>query len=457
MCQQDAIVVGPPELRYAMNGPWRLAYQVLGDGPDLLYLPGWVSNVEGNWFVPDHARFLEELASFARTIVMDRRGNGCSDRLPPGETYTLEEGVEDMRLVARAAQSPRAAVFGVEDGGFFALLAAATHPERFTRLILFGSTATWRLTDETPWQWTDEQWEDSQAGFSGPALTDVAEGYIRNALPTYAGDPVAVRRMVTQLALTVSPSSGIAETAMLRQIDLRELLPTIAVPTLVLHRTEDPVEPVESGRYLAEHIPGATLVELPGRDTLPWVGESEVVIEEMRRFLVGGDAAMGRTPSPRSLATVLFTDVVGSTEQVTKLGDTGYRQVLERHHRAIRSELRRHGGIEVDTAGDGFFATFDGPARAIECALAICEAVRPLGIEVRAGVHTGEVETIDGKVGGLGVHIGSRVSAAAGPSEVLVSSTVKDLIAGSGVVLQDTGEHELKGVPDRWRLYRVVS
>jgi class 3 adenylate cyclase len=450
-------VVGPPELRYAMNGPWRLAYQVLGDGPDLMYIPGWVNNVEANWLAPDHARFIEGLASFARTVVVDRRGTGCSDRLPPGEASTLEEGVEDLRFVSRAAQSPRPAVFGVQDGGFVALLAAATHPERFTKLILFGAAHTWQRTDETPWQWSEDQFEDTEAAFSGLALTDAAEGYIRSALPSYAGDPAAVRMMATQLALTESPSSGLAETQILRQINLRDLLPTITVPTLVLHRTEDPVEPIESGRYLAEHIPGAELVELPGRDTLPWVGESDAVLDEIRRFLVGEDAAPVARTSPRSLSTVLFTDVVGSTEHVAKLGDDGYRRVLESHHRAIRAELRRHGGIEVDTAGDGFFATFDGPARAIECAMAICEAVRPLGIEVRAGVHTGEVETIDGKVGGLGVHIGSRVSAAAGPSEVLVSSTVKDLVAGSGLVLADSGEHELKGLSDRWRLYRVVS
>ena len=258
-------MVGPPELRYAMNGAWRLAYQVLGDGPDLLYLPGWVSNVEGNWLLSDHARFLEGLASLARTIVVDRRGNGCSDRLPPGESSTLEESVEDLRHVLRAAQTSQAAVFGVQDGGFFALLAAATHPERFTRLILFGAAPTWKRTEETPWQWADDRWEDTDAAFSGPGLTDAAAGYIRYALPSYAGDPLAVRRMAMLLALTVSPSSGLAETDMLRQIDLRDLLPTIAVPTLVLHRTEDPVEPIESGRYLAEHIPGATLVELSGR------------------------------------------------------------------------------------------------------------------------------------------------------------------------------------------------
>ncbi len=450
-------MIGTPELRYAMNGPWRLAYQELGDGPDLIYLPGWLSNVEGNWLAPDHARFIEGLASFARTIVVDRRGLGCSDRLPPGEAITLEETAKDLRFVARAAQSSRAAVFGVQESGFFAILAAASQPERFTKLILFGAAHTYQRTDETPWQWSDERFEDTVAAFSGPALTEVAAGYIRSALPSYAGDPVAVRRIVTQLALTRSPSSALAEAEMLRQINLGDLLPTIAVPTLVLHRTEDPFEPIESGRYLAEHIRGATLVELQGRDTLPWVGESEAVIDEIRRFLVGEDVTGARVPSARSLATVLFTDVVGSTEHVAKLGDLGYRQILERHHRAVRAELRRHGGIEVDTAGDGFFATFEGPARAIECALAICEAVRPLGIEVRAGVHTGEVELIDGKVGGLGVHIGSRVSAAAGPSEVLVSSTVKDLVAGSGLVLEDAGEHELKGVPDRWRVYRVAT
>jgi class 3 adenylate cyclase len=429
---------------------------VLGHGPDLIYLPGWVSNVEGNWLAPDHARFIERLASFARTIVVDRRGLGCSDRLSLGEACTLEEGVDDLRLVARAAQSSRATVFGVQDGGFSALLAAATQPERFTKLILFGAAHTWQRTDETPWQWSEEMFEDTEAAFSGSALTETAEGYIRTALPSYAGDPVAVRMMVTQLALSESPSSRVAETRKLREINLRDLLPTIVVPTLVLHRAEDPVEPVESGRYLAEHIPGATLIELPGRDALPWVGESEAVIEEISRFLVGEDAPAAGPPSTRSLATLLFTDIVGSTEQAAKLGDVGYRQILEHHHRLVRAQLRQHGGIEVDTAGDGFFATFDGPARAIECALAIREAVYPLGIAVRAGVHTGEVETIDGKVGGLGVHIGSRVSAAAGPSEVFVSSTVKDLVAGSGLVLEDAGEHELKGVPDRWRLYRVA-
>ena len=211
-----------------------------------------------------------------------------------------------------------------------------------------------------------------------------------------------------------------------------------------------------SGRFLAGHIEGATLVELPGRDALPWVGESDAVLDEIEAFLLGSRGAT-RPSSPRALATVLFTDVVGSTEQASQLGDTEYRRLLEQHHRAVRRELARHGGVEIDTAGDGFFATFDGPAGAVRCALAIGEAVRDLGIEVRAGVHTGEVETIDGKIGGIGVHIGARVAGAAGPSEVFVSSTVKDLVAGSGLTFVDAGEHELKGVPDRWHLYRVAT
>ncbi len=447
-------MVGPPELRYAHNDGFALAYQVLGDGPDLIYLPGWVSNVEGNWLAPDHARFLERLSTFSRTIVVDRRGVGCSDRLPPGQAMTLEEGVEDLRMVARDAHSSRSAVFGVQDGGFHALLAAATHPERFTKLILFGAAHTWQRTSETPWQWSDEDFDDVEAATTGPGLSEVAEAYIRTALPSNAGDAVAIRRMATLLALTQGPGAAVAETRMLREVNFRELLPSIRVPTLVLHRTDDPVEPVQSGRYLAEHIEGATFEELPGNDTLPWVGESDAVLDAIERFLVGSGGP-ARQPSPRALATVLFTDVVDSTAHATQLGDTEYRRLLEQHHRSIRRELARHSGVEVDTAGDGFFATFDGPAGAVRCALAIRDAVRDLGIEVRAGVHTGEVETIGGKVGGIGVHIGARVSAAAGPSEVLVSSTVRDLVAGSGLTFEDAGEHELKGVPDRWHLYRV--
>jgi class 3 adenylate cyclase/pimeloyl-ACP methyl ester carboxylesterase len=445
----------PPETRYAFNGDFALAYQILGEGSDeVIYLPGWVSNVEANWLAPDHARFLRRLSSFARLIVTDRRGVGCSDRLPPDQALTLEEAVEDLRTVARGAQVSRATVFGVEEGAFIAMLAVALHPERFDRLIVFGAASTWQKTDETPWGWSEEQWEDTLAGFHSTAPSEIAEGYIRGALPSYAADPVEVRRMAMLLALTAAPGGGIAETRKLREVNLRDLLPTIRVPTLVLHRTEDPVESVQSGRYLAEHIEGATLVELPGRDSLPWVGASDEVIDEIERFVTGSTSG-APVPTNRVLSTVLFTDVVGSTARAAEIGDRAFRDLLERHHRLIRTELGRHRGVEIDTSGDGFFATFDGPAGAVACALAICDAVRELDIEVRAGVHTGEVETIDDKVRGIAVHIGARVLAAAGPSEVLVSSTVKDLVAGSALVLEDTGEHELKGVPERWHLYRA--
>jgi len=448
-------MISPPDTHFTYNGEFALAYQVLGDGPtDLLYLPGWVGNVEANWLVPDSARFLERLASFSRLIVMDRRGTGCSDRLPPGQASTLEEGVDDLRIVARAAHSSETTLFGVQEGGFVAMVAAALQPERFDRLILFGAAHTWRRSEEAPWEWSDEKWEDQIAIFGGTAASEVARGYIRSALPSYAGDPVAVRRMAMLIAVTESPGGAIADLRKMLEVNLRDLLPSIRVPTLVLHRTEDPTESIEAGRYLAEHIDGATLVELPGRDALPWVGETDAVLEAIERFLTGSSTG-AHVPSTRVLSTVLFTDIVGSTERAGDLGDRGYRDLLERHHRIVRAEIGRNGGVEVDTAGDGFFATFEGPARAVQCALAISEAVRSLGIEVRAGVHTGEVETIDGKVAGIGVHIGARVSAAAKPSEVLVSSTVRDLVAGSGLVLEDAGEHELKGVSERWRLYRA--
>jgi class 3 adenylate cyclase len=449
-------VLTPPETRYAYHGDFALAYQIVGEGPDLLYLPGWVMNVEANWLEPDHARFLQRLASFSRLVVMDRRNNGCSDRLTPGTTTTMDDEVEDVRIVTRSAHCVSSSILAVQEGVFLALSAAARHPDRYRSLILFGGSHTWLRSEDAPWQWSQDQWEDMFETMKGPKPAEVAEGYIRNALPSYASDRVAVRRMATMLALTQSPGATIAESARAIRINLKDVLPTIRVPTLVLHRTHDPVEPVESGRYLAEHIPDAKLVELPGRDALPWVGESEAVLDEIERFLTGSIQTRER-PAVRHLTTVLFTDVVGSTEHAGMLGDGEYRRLLEGHHRAVRAEILRHGGTEVDTAGDGFLITFDSPAGAVACALSIRDAVRRLGIEIRAGVHTGEVGTIDGKVGGIGLHIGARVSAAAGPSEVLVTSTVKELVAGGSLRLEDVGEFELKGVAERWRLFRASS
>jgi class 3 adenylate cyclase len=443
-----------PETRYAYNGEFAIAYQVLGEGPDLIYLPGWVSNVEANWLAPDHGRFINRLASFTRLIVVDRRGTGCSDRLPPGSAPTLDEGLADLKVVLRAVRSPWAAVFGVQESGFLALSAVAASPERFSRLILFGAAATYHRTEETPWAWSDEQWQDTIATFSGTVPSDVAEGYIRGALPSYAHDRSETRRMAMLLALTQAPGAAAAETRAMEQLDLRHLLPSIQVPTLVMHRTDDPVEPIESGHYLAARINGARLAELPGGDALPWVGESEAVLEEIEEFLTGSRGTV-RDGSTRAVTTVLFTDLVGSTEAAAAMGDASYRALLERHHRVTRALIVRHRGVEVDTAGDGFFATFDRPAEAVRCAVALVDAAKELGLEIRAGLHTGEVETVDGKVRGIAVHVGARVVALARPSEVLVTSTVRDVVAGSGLRLGDARKVQLKGLSEPWRVHRV--
>jgi class 3 adenylate cyclase len=450
-----------PDTRYARNGNFSLAYQVLGEGAvDILYAPGFAGNVEGNWMVPEVARFLRRMASFSRLLVVDRRGSGCSDRLPPGQTPTLEDIVDDFRAVLRAGLGGHVFLFGVQDSAFPSMLAAAMYPERFDGLILYSAAPAWRRSEEIPWAWSNDRWDDITS------MTDVAnvtnataytEAYVREALPSFVGDPAAIRRLAMLVALTNAPGAAIAETRKFADVDLRDVLPSIRVPTLVLHRTEDPVEPVESARFLADRIPEARLVELPGADTLPWVGEADAVLDEVERFVTGSIRGDASSIPSRSLATLMFTDIVDSTSKATELGDRGYRSLLESHHRAVRSQIARYRGNEIDTAGDGFFVTFDGPARAIQCASAIAGAVHELGINVRCGVHTGEVETIDGKVGGVAVHIGARIAALADPSEVLVSSTARDLVAGSGVSLEDAGERELKGVPERWRLYRLVG
>jgi class 3 adenylate cyclase len=446
-----------PDTRFTWSGDFCIAYQVTGSGStDLIYLPAWLSNVVANRGVPELGRFLERLETFTRLIVVDRRGVGCSDRLPPGDAATLEELVDDVLAVAAAAHVTRRTVlFGVEDAGFVAMLAAATHPDRFSGLILFGCAPGYRRTDEVPWQWDEDVYEATIEQFrSATSLREFADAYTRDALPSLLDRPDSLEAVRSLMALTQGAGSGIAEIRKMSEVDLIDLLPSIRVPTLVLHRTDDPVEPIQSGRLLAERIPDARLVELPGVDALPWAGEADAVLDEIEEFVTG---ARGMPGSDRRLATVLFTDIVGSTELASRLGDAAWRELLGKHHTAVRAELERHRGVEVDTAGDGFFAMFDGPARAVECARSVADAVRELGIELRAGVHTGEIEVAREEVRGISVHIGARVMALAGPSEVLVSSTVKDLVAGSGLAFEDAGEHELKGVPDRWHLYRVVA
>lgn len=443
-----------PDVRFTWNDGFALAYQVVGKGrDDLVYLPGYVSNVDLQWDVPPYARFLERLASFSRLILMDRRGTGCSDRFPPGQAATLEEMVSDVAVVMDTVGARRATVFAESEHAFVALLLAATRPLLVSRLVLFTASASWKRSDELPDEWTPEDWESQLRWMGGvTSAMDHEEQHVRGT--SFERDPTLWRALASLLINTEGLGAGVAEARMWSEVDLRHVLPSIAAPTLVMRWQDDKNSEASSGRFLADHVQNGRFVELPGGDQLSWTGDHDPVFEELLSFM-GTEAPASQ--GTRQLATVLFTDIVDSTTRAAEMGDAAWRDTLERHHGAVRACLSAHGGTEVDTAGDGFLATLDGPAAAVRCALEIVGSVKEVGLEIRAGVHTGEVEAIDGKVGGLGVHIGSRVSAAAGPSEVFVSSTVKDLVAGSGLVLEDTGEHELKGVPDRWRLYRVVS
>jgi pimeloyl-ACP methyl ester carboxylesterase len=438
----------PPETRYARSGDVNIAYQVVGDAPrDLVLVPGWVSNVEVFWDDPRVARFLERLASFTRLILFDKRGTGLSDRV--ADLPTLETRMDDVRAVMDAVGSERAALYGYSEGGVMCALFAATYPLRTTALVMHGSYARLRHGPDYPLGRTPEAqraWiEDCQRGWGGPVGLDLRA-------PSLAGNDAARQWWARFLRLSASPAAAIALIRMNYEIDIRHVLPAIRVPTLLLHSVGDRAVEVDTGRYLAAHIAGAKYVELAGSDHLPWGEDADAILDEIEEFLTG----VRHGPEPdRVLATVLFTDIVGATERAASLGDRRWRDVLEQHHAVVRRELGRFRGREVDTAGDGFLATFDGPARGIRCARALSDGVRTLGLEVRAGLHTGECEVMGDKLGGLAVHIGSRVAAAAGPGEVLVSSTVKDLVAGSGLRFQDRGLQPLKGVPGEWRLYAL--
>jgi pimeloyl-ACP methyl ester carboxylesterase len=440
------------QTRYARSGDLSIAYQVVGDGPfDLVYVPGWVSNIELMWEEPGLAGFLERLASFSRLILFDKRGTGLSDPVPTDGLPTLEERMDDVRAVMDAVGSERAALLGHSEGGNMCVLFAATYPERTTALLLVGSYAKRLRSQDYPWAPTVEQRareiEETEATWGSPEA-------FRALAPSKAEDQAFQRWIGRYLRQSASPKAAAALMRMNTQIDVRDVLPTIGVPTLLIYRTDDADVQVDEGRYIAERIPGSRFVELPGVDHLMWTGDTDALLDEIEGFLTG----VRRGPDPdRVLATVLFTDVVGSTETANRVGDRAWRSLLDRHHQVIRRELERWRGREIDTAGDGFLATFDGPARGIRCAVAATEGVRDLGLEIRAGLHTGEVEIADDNVRGIAVHIGSRVSGLAGPGEVLVSRTVADLVAGSGIVLAERGEHDLKGVPGRWLVYAVES
>ena len=443
------------QTRYAKTADGvHIAYQVVGDGPvDVVFVMGWVTNIEAMWDEPDFARFLDRLATFSRLILFDKRGVGLSDRVPEDRLPDLETRMDDVRAVMDAVGSERAVVFGVSEGGPMSMLFAATYPERTVALVLYGTVAD--FTARAPaykgdpaayLARTEEMW----------GSLEFARGEIAGwGAPGHESDERLVEWFASYMRKSASPGAAVALERMNRQINATHALSSIHVPTLVIDKDGDLDFPIDQVRDMASRIAGARLVELSGSEHLPWVGAHEPILDEVERFVV----ALGEVEAEfdRALATVLFTDVAGSTEKAAELGDRRWKELVEEHHRLVRGQLARYRGVEVDTAGDGFFATFDGPARAVRCATSVVHAVARLGIEVRAGVHTGEVETIDGKVGGMAVVIGARVGASAGSSEVLVSQTVKDLVAGSGLAFEDAGEHELRGVPDRWHLYRVTG
>lgn len=446
----------PPETRYARSGDVSIAYQVLGDGAfDVVFVPPMVSNVELGWEVPNTRTFLEGLASFSRLIHFDKRGTGMSD--PVVGAPTLETRMDDVRAVMDAVGSERAALVGWSEGVAMSCLFAATYPERVWALVLYGGKARELRAPDYPWGETEAEAlraiaEERAASKPAALVQEMA----RSGMPTAsAAEVAALARMYRQSA---SPGALEALSRMNIQIDIRHVLSAIRIPTLVLHNTRDRWVEVERGRDLARRIPGAAFVEFPIEGHITPAADLPPVVDEIERFLSAvWETAAAAQELDRVLATVMFTDIVGSTSKASELGDKRWRELLERHHQLIRRQLARARGKEVDTAGDGFFAAFDGPARAIRCACAITESVKELGLDVRVGLHTGECELIDGKVTGIAVHTGARIAAKATAGEVLVSSTVKDLVAGSDLVFQDRGRQQLSGIPGEWRLYAVVK
>ena len=443
-----------PETRYATTADGvSIAYQVIGEGAiDIVFVTSaFSSNVELAWEWQVTQAVLQALAARGRLVVFDRRGAGLSDSVSGELLPTLEARMEDIRTVMDAAGVGRAVLYGLEDGAAQCFAFAASYPERTQAIISMSAASRGLWSSDSPWLWTAEQWEEDitriEEGWGSPAFVQELTELV---FPGHAHDPAFVSAYGRIQRHSLRRADAVAAERMWRDTDVRHVLPLVQAPTLVMHFSGDRVESVEEGRYIADHIPGATFLELPGADHGA-TGDLDVI----DRFL--GDLRGEEAEFDRVLATVLFTDIVGSTQRASALGDAAWRDLLERHHQTVRAMIGRYRGTEINTAGDGFLATFDGPARGIRCARAIADAVQQLGLEIRAGLHTGEIDVSGGDVRGIAVHIGARVGALAGPSEVLVSQTVKDLVAGSGLLFEDAGEHELKGVPDHWRLYRVVS
>jgi pimeloyl-ACP methyl ester carboxylesterase len=438
----------PPETRYATNGTVNIAYQVVGQGPrDLIFVPGFVSNVEVAWEEPHFASFLERLASFSRLILFDKRGTGLSDRV--ADMPSLEVRMDDVRTLMDAVGSERAAFFGISEGAPMCVLFAATYPERTEAVIMAGGYARRAWAPDHPWGKTEQQYKD---------YIDTIQREWGRAVDLEARakslhlDPSFRQWWGRFMRLAASPADAARVIRLTAEVDVRHVLQTIRVPTLIFHAIGDPMVDVRYSRYMAERIQGAKYIELPSADHLPWLADADIVVDEVAEFLTGVRPV--HEPD-RVLATVLFTDIVGATEKAAALGDRRWREILDNHHTTVRRNLIRFRGREIDTAGDGFFAAFDGPARAVQCACAVADALQPFGLEIRAGLHTGECEVMGAKVGGIAVHIGARVAALAGAGEVLVSSTVKDLVAGSGLRFADRGIKPLKGVPGEWHIFAV--
>lgn len=438
------------ETQYVRSGDTHIAYQVIGNGPiDIVYVPGWVSHVELCWDDPDYARFLNRLTSFSRLIMFDKRGTGLSDRVPNDQLPTLEVRMDDLNVVMDAVGSKKAALFGVSEGGNLSALFAATYPERTLALVMFGSFAKRIWSEDYPWAPTPEQ---RQKGYE---LIEHEWGNmmdLEHYVPSKANDAAFIRRLATYFRRAASPGAAVTLLKMNTEIDIRNVLPTIHVPTLILHRTGDRDADVEEGRWMAERIPGAIFKELSGEDHLPWVGDQEAILDEVQEFLTGSQPT---TEGGRALATIMFTDIVGSTEILQKLGDDAWRILLEKHDRICFDSIENARGRLVNQTGDGVVAAFDGPSRGIACAKEIIRRNNELGLEIRSGLHTGECEIRGKETVGLAVHLAARVVALAGAGEVLVSQTVQDLVSGSGLVFEDRGSQVLKGFSEEWRLFSV--